>query len=42
VDVRIELYVGFNWLRLLTDRLADDAAAITAAARAVAGSPPAQ
>ena len=42
IDVRMDLYLGFNWLRLLTDRLADDADAIAAAARAIAGSSPAQ
>ncbi len=39
VDDLLALYIGFNWLHLLTDRLADDPAAIERNARLIAGGP---
>ncbi|MFG1402183.1 TetR/AcrR family transcriptional regulator [Xanthobacter sediminis] len=45
-DVRAEavphlltLYIGFNWVRLLTDRIADDPEGIETVARTLAGAP---
>lgn len=40
VDALVELYIGFNWVRLLTDRIADDPPGIEAMARTLAGAPP--
>lgn len=40
IDDLLGLYIGFNWLHLLTDRLADDAPAIERTARLIAGQPP--
>ncbi|MDJ1157146.1 TetR/AcrR family transcriptional regulator [Chelatococcus sp. SYSU_G07232] len=37
VEALLELYVGFNWLRMLTDRIADDKAAVDRMARLIAG-----
>lgn len=37
VDDLLTLYIGFNWVRLLTDRLDDDPAAIARVARLIAG-----
>lgn len=39
VDDLLALYIGFNWLHLLTDRLADDPAAIERNVRLIAGGP---
>jgi len=36
IETGIELYLGFNWLRLLTGRIEDDRAAITRMARTIA------
>lgn len=35
----LPLYIGFNWFRLLTDRIADDPEGIETVARALAGNP---
>lgn len=39
VDDLLTLYIGFNWVHLLTDRLADDPSAIARVARLIAGTP---